>query len=280
MTRRAAGALVPIVLVTVSLGAAATAAPPPAQDLLAAVRKGDLAAVRAALDQGVPVDARFRYDRTALSFAADRGHADIVTLLLDKGADVNAKDTFYGLTPIVWAAANEHVDVVKVLLARGATGADDVLGSGVEKRNAALVEAALATGKLDADTLAYAVEQAEKAGAADVAGQLRKAGAVPPPPADFKVEAATLARYAGQYKEETGAAQTIALSVADGGLQGTLAGGAPRKLGAFDAASFRVLDARGLVRLTVKTEGDRILGVTLKDSEGERWFPRVEDPRP
>ena len=42
-------------------------------DLLDAVRRGDLAGVRAALDAGVPVDAPFRYERTALSFAADRG---------------------------------------------------------------------------------------------------------------------------------------------------------------------------------------------------------------
>ena len=51
--------------------AAAAAATP--DDLLAAVRRGELAGVKAALDAGVPVDAPFRYERTALSFAADRG---------------------------------------------------------------------------------------------------------------------------------------------------------------------------------------------------------------
>jgi ankyrin repeat protein len=47
---------------------------------LDAVRKGDVAAVKTVLDQGVEVDARFRYDRTALSFAADRGHLEIVRI--------------------------------------------------------------------------------------------------------------------------------------------------------------------------------------------------------
>jgi ankyrin repeat protein len=252
-----------------------------AQDLLAAVRKGDAAAVRAALDQGVPVDAKFRYDRTALSFAADRGQADIVALLLDRGADINAKDTFYQATPLTWAAANEHVDVVKLLLARGATGADDVLSSGLRKQNGALVEAAIATSKLSADDLSAAVEEADKNGAAEIAARLRKAGAVPPPPATYKIEPEVLARYAGSYAETAGARTTLALSVADGALQASFGGPGPvRKLGAFDALTFRILDVSGLVKLIFKKEGDAVTGVTLKDGATERWFARMEAPRP
>jgi hypothetical protein len=250
------------------------------QELLAAVRKGDVAAVKALLDGGLPVDTRFRYDRTALSFAADRGHADIVTLLLDRGANVNATDTFYKATPLVWAAQNEHVAVVKVLLARGATGAGDVLGTGVEKKNAELVDAALGTSKLTADDLAYAVEQADKNGLADIAARLRKAGAIPPPRADFKVEPEVLARYAGTYKESAGEGQTVILSVVDGGLVGSIGGGPPRKLGAFDARTFRAVDLPGIVRVALKTDGERVTGLTIQDSDGERSFPRVEAPRP
>ena len=69
-------------LLALSLGPAA--ANP--DDLLDAVRKGDLAAVKAALDAGVPVDHPFRYERTALSFAAARGQVEIVKLLLERGA--------------------------------------------------------------------------------------------------------------------------------------------------------------------------------------------------
>src|SRR6185295_16170399 len=64
-----------------------------------AARKGDAAAVKKLLDEGVDVNTKFRYGTTALSFACDRGHLDVVRLLLDRGADVNIRDTFYNATP-------------------------------------------------------------------------------------------------------------------------------------------------------------------------------------
>lgn len=247
--------------------------------LLQAVRKGDVAAVRAALDAGVPADVKFRYDRTALSFAADRGQVEIVRLLLERGADVNAKDSFYGVTPIVWAASNGHAEVARLLLARGATGAGDVLESGVEKRSVEMVAAAIDSGKLGTEEMSFALEEADKAGAGDVAAALRKAGAVPPPKADFEVDPATLARYAGRYREGSAPSpQTLELSIAEGALQVTF-GGPPLKLGAFDAVTFRLQD-NGRVRLTFKVEDGRVAGFTLKQPNRERWFAREQAPAP
>jgi ankyrin repeat protein len=37
-------------------------------------------------------------------WAQDSGHTEIVKLLLEKGADVNAKDTSFGSTVLMWAA--------------------------------------------------------------------------------------------------------------------------------------------------------------------------------
>ena len=53
--------------------------------LLAATRKGDLAAVKKLLDEGANVNARTRYDSTPLFFACDRGHLEIARLLIERG---------------------------------------------------------------------------------------------------------------------------------------------------------------------------------------------------
>ncbi len=66
-----------------------------------AVRKGDVALVTALLDKGADVNAKFRYGATALFKAAERGHTEVVRVLIARGADVSVKDTFYGATAAV-----------------------------------------------------------------------------------------------------------------------------------------------------------------------------------
>jgi ankyrin repeat protein len=41
-------------------------------------------------------------------------------LLLDAGADINARDSDHGFTALTWAGVGGHADLVKVLLERGA----------------------------------------------------------------------------------------------------------------------------------------------------------------
>ncbi|MBI5252378.1 MAG: ankyrin repeat domain-containing protein [Desulfomonile tiedjei] len=55
----------------------------------------------------------------ALIDAATRGDLSDVNTALDKGADVNARDKF-GRTPLHWAAYKGHVEAMKSLLSRGA----------------------------------------------------------------------------------------------------------------------------------------------------------------
>ena len=86
--------------------------------------------VTAALDRGADVNAKFRYGMTALFKAAERGNADVVKLLLDRGADVKVKDTFYKATAMTWALDGKHVSVVRLLLEKGAEDVDDVLHDG------------------------------------------------------------------------------------------------------------------------------------------------------
>ena len=55
---------------------------------------------------------------TPLHFAALIGHVEIVRLLLQNGADVNAKDR-WDMTPLQWAASQGHVDILHLLVETG-----------------------------------------------------------------------------------------------------------------------------------------------------------------
>src|SRR6476646_6940351 len=93
-----------------------------AEQLQDAARKGDAATVKKLLDEGVDVNTRFRYNATALFYACDHGHLEVLKVLLDKGADMGSKDTFYGFTPLALATAPaqkkkpEHTEIAKLLI--------------------------------------------------------------------------------------------------------------------------------------------------------------------
>ncbi|KAK4220982.1 ankyrin repeat-containing domain protein, partial [Podospora fimiseda] len=55
----------------------------------------------------------------ALQAASSEGHQEIVKLLLDKGADVNAQGGFYG-NALQAASSEGHQQIVKLLLDKGA----------------------------------------------------------------------------------------------------------------------------------------------------------------
>ncbi|KAK5660449.1 hypothetical protein OQA88_12994 [Cercophora sp. LCS_1] len=73
-------------------------------------------AVQHLLQHSRRVDLYDSFSRTPLSWAAANGHEVVAKLLLEKGADIEAKDNNDGQTPLFWAAANGHEAVVKLLL--------------------------------------------------------------------------------------------------------------------------------------------------------------------
>lgn len=243
------------------------------EEFFAAARKGDAAAVKALLDKGVDVNTKFRYDATALSYAADRGHLEVVKLLLERKAGVNVKDTFYGATPLIWAAQKGHAEVVRALLEHGAEGKEDALMIGASAGQLALVKVVLdQIGELRAETLSNAYAAAERGKHAEIVALLKTAGAVPPPKADFQVDEATLKSYAGAYKPETGG--DVTLSVKDGKLL-VNAGGQIFTLGAFDKTRFRPLEFDG-VTIIFNVENGKATSFDFKQGTTTRVFRKVQ----
>jgi uncharacterized protein len=239
------------------------------EQLYEAARKGDAAEVKAVLDKGADVNAKFRYGATALFKAAERGHTEVVKLLIERGADVTVKDTFYGATALYWALDKGHTGVVRAILARSAEDAGDVLLTGARSGNAEMASAALEAGKVPAETLTAALVAAgtdEKK--ASIVEMLKKAGAQPPPALDE----ATLKSYVGKYRGDPG--PEISFELKDGRLVGT-GGGGPLTLFPLDQTTFRPAEFDGLT-FTFKVEAGKVTGIDFKQGTNVRLLKRVD----
>src|SRR4026209_1433920 len=126
------------------------------------VKQGDMEKVKADLAAGIDVNAKNKYGATALLFTSDKGNVEMLKLLLEHGADVNAKDTFYGGTPVTFAAFNGHVDAVKLLLQKGASNPEEVLGVAIDSKNLDLLNAVLENAKLKPEQLNEALQAANE----------------------------------------------------------------------------------------------------------------------
>jgi ankyrin repeat protein len=111
-------------LALVLTAALVSAVPASAAEIQDAVQEGNIAKVRELLKNDPKLasdaseyDARgFKTLRTPLHYAAYTGNTEMIELLLDYHADVNAKD-MSGVTPLHLAAAEGHPEAVRLLLA-------------------------------------------------------------------------------------------------------------------------------------------------------------------
>ena len=255
-----------------------------AEQLQDAARKGDAAAVRTLLDEGVDVYTKFRYNSTALIYACDHGHVEVVKLLLDRGADMNVKDTFYGFTPLMLATSPaqkkkpEHTEIAKLLIARGSPGKEMALSGAIESGDASLVKVILDSGGLSAASLTDALETARAVNKPDLAAMLEQAGAKPFE--DFKVDPALLAKLPGTYRAQTGSELTIAAA----GLRLTIgqAGAPPAQRITLVATGETAFKAIGPpISITFQVEGARVVSLTLLQSNiPPTVFSRVEGKQP
>ena len=169
---------------------------------------------------------------TPLIFAAGNGRLDAVKLLLSRGADVNAQDTFYRGRAADMAIAQRLYDVA-VLLVQNGSDADSALVGGVQSNSEALIKAALA-GKVTRQGLQSAVA---------MAGTMKRDSLVPlikgrarklPPEAAatcLRVDATVLPKYVGTYRD-AGSGLTMTVTLNDGTLMSQVAGPAGGSAGA------------------------------------------------
>jgi hypothetical protein len=280
-TRRIVVSAMFVLLTAVAAAAQSTSAGDKADALAEAARRGDPAVVKKLLDDGVDVNTKFRYGATALSYACDRGHVDVVKLLLDRGADVNVKDTFYGATPLSWAVRPamgrkpQHPDIVRLLLQRGAQGRENALMGAISAPDAATTKVILEAGGLSPGALSDALESARVGKHQDIVTMLEQAGAKPR--AEFKIDPAQLARFAGTYLGTSNMAQMppAAVTTADGRLVATI-GGQRLTLVGRDQTTFGVAEQPGTI-VTFRVEPDKPIAMTVSAAGNTMTFTRAEE---
>ncbi len=92
-----------------------------AQPLHFAATNGDVELVKLLLDRGAAINAATQDGWTALHFACLRGDEGLVQLLLDRGAVVSMT-TKSGLSALSIATSEGDPEIVELLLDRGASG--------------------------------------------------------------------------------------------------------------------------------------------------------------
>lgn len=116
-------ALMPLLLLCLLVSCAGTSSPDfeAARAIHEAVKKNDGEAIRAILIQDpAMIEARDPfYGDTPLHNAAYSGNTDMVRFLISLGAPVNARDTI-GATPLHWAAMADRKETAQILINAGA----------------------------------------------------------------------------------------------------------------------------------------------------------------
>ena len=247
------------------------------EDFFAAARKGDVAVLRAHLDKGLDVNTKWRYDQTALLIAASRGHVEAVKLLLERGAAVDIKDSFYGVTPLGGAMGfgspvqeSKSAAIAVLLIQKGAPDKDRLLMQAARTGKKEVVKAVLPAAQWTPQALTSALSAAVAGKQPEVEAMLKAAGAIPK--VEVKLDAAVLARYAGSYVNENKV--ELKVEVADGKLRASFGGGPMSALLALDSTSFEVEQAPGQ-KIVFIANGESVSGVEIQAGSRTMKFTKV-----
>src|SRR5262249_10305823 len=207
-------------------------------------------------------------------WAAFKGHTEVVRVLLARGADVNVKETSMGILPLQFAAFQGSAEIVKMLLEKGAQGADAALEWAAIRGQVETVKLLVGQPGIKPETLSAALAAAEKSDKAELVELLKRAGAKQLAAASVQVDAATLASYAGNYKNPQG--MEFAFSVRDGKLTGGNIFDDPVVWQPVNKTTFSSFGF-GKATATFRVEGDRVVGFTMKQGPTlEFVFQKVE----
>jgi outer membrane protein assembly factor BamB len=267
------------ILVAAALAFSVGPAPTPDQGeaLRSAAAAGRLAEVQALLDAGVAVDAPARHGNTALLFAAEKGHLDVARLLVARGADVNARERFFGATPLGAALQGKHSAVALFLLEKGAADASLALEEAVEQANLDLAKAALATGLIERLDLLAARRRAALMPAGPIRDLLAAAAPTTRARPPFAPRPERLPAYVGRYRYREREEATVTI-----GEKGLLLG-LPEKVAILllPVAEDHFETADGLNRLVFGGRAGLVEGAELnRGGEVARLSTITADPKP
>ncbi|KAL5538995.1 hypothetical protein UlMin_024314 [Ulmus minor] len=82
-------------------------------------REGEVDNLLKCIENGIPLNLKDSEGRTPLHWAVDRGHLNVIELLVSKNADINAKDD-EGLTPLHYAAVCDREAIAEYLVKQNA----------------------------------------------------------------------------------------------------------------------------------------------------------------
>ena len=94
-----------------------------------AVKTGNIEAVKQHLDAGADVNAKGKYGRAPLHYAASRGLKEIIELLIARGADVNTKievGDYIGQTPLDGAIQWGRTETADLLRKHGGKTSEEL----------------------------------------------------------------------------------------------------------------------------------------------------------
>jgi uncharacterized protein len=121
------------------------------QDFFETVKRGDVEALGESLRNSPElIGCIDGVGKTGLHWAAEANQAEAAHLLLDAGADIEAK-TSWGATPLDWASTLGSYPVAELLLARGASGYTLIVAAALGK--SADVKAMIETGSYTHDDI-------------------------------------------------------------------------------------------------------------------------------